>query len=416
VGRINLHEEGFALKSTYLIIGGGMTADAAARGIREVDPDGSITLISEETDPPYKRPPLSKDLWKGKSLDRIWSGTERRGVELHLGRTATALDLRAKRVVDDQGDDYHFEKLLLATGSRPRRLPFAGDRIIAFRTLADYRQLRDLAADKERFAVIGGGFIGSEIAAALALSGKQVTVLFPEPAIGSRLFPADLALSLNDLYRAHQVEVLTETTIAGVQETGDAATLHLVDQTTGQTRELTVDGIVAGIGTEPNVALAESAGLAVSGGIVVDEFLRTNHPDVYAAGDVAAFWQPALGLRRRVEHEDNAKTMGRYAGRAMAGEPAAYTHLPFFYSDLFDLGYEAVGEIDARMDTIADWTIPYQEGVIYYGRNGRVRGALLWNVWDQVDNARSLISDGAPLVPNALRHELPAPVSSAPVR
>jgi NADPH-dependent 2,4-dienoyl-CoA reductase/sulfur reductase-like enzyme len=183
-----------------------------------------------------------------------------------------------------------------------------------------------------------------------------------------------------------------------------------MDQTTGQSRELTVDGIVAGIGTEPNVALAESAGLAVSGGIVVDEFLRTNHPDVYAAGDVAAFWQPALGLRRRVEHEDNAKTMGRFAGRAMAGEPAAYTHLPFFYSDLFELGYEAVGEIDARMDTIADWTIPYQEGVISYGRNGRVRGLLLWNVWNQVDNARALISDGAALASNALREGLPEPV------
>jgi NADPH-dependent 2,4-dienoyl-CoA reductase/sulfur reductase-like enzyme len=394
----------------YLIIGGGMTADAAVRGIRDVDPDGSITLIGDESDPPYKRPPLSKDLWKGKSVDRIWSGTERRAVDLHLGRTVTSLDLRAKQAVDDHGDVYHFEKLLLATGSRPRQLPVASDRINYFRTLADYRQLRDLAADKERFAVIGGGFIGSEIAAALAMVGKQVTVIFPEPAIGSRLFPADLALSLNDLYRAHDVEILTETTVAGVQETGGKVTLRLVNQTTGQAREMTADGIVAGIGTEPNVELAESAGVAVSGGIVVDEYLRTNHPDVYAAGDVAAFWQAALGQRRRVEHEDNAKTMGRYAGRTMAGEPAAYAYLPFFYSDLFELGYEAVGEIDARMDTIAAWTIPYQEGVVYYGRNGHIRGVLLWNVWDQVDNARSLIIDGAALAPSALRQGLPEPV------
>jgi NADPH-dependent 2,4-dienoyl-CoA reductase/sulfur reductase-like enzyme len=396
------------LNSTYLIIGGGMTADAAVRGIRDVDPEGSITLISAEADPPYKRPPLSKDLWKGKPVDRIWSGTEQRGAEMHLGRTVTSLDVEAKRVTDDQGEVYQFEQLLLATGSRPRRMPFDNDRIIYFRTLADYRHLRDLAAAKERFAVIGGGFIGSEIAAALAMAGKQVTLIFPERAIGSRLFPADLAESLNDLYRTHGVEVLAETTVAGAWEIGDTIALSLGYQ--GQSRELTVDCVVAGIGTEPNVALAESAGLPVAGGIVVDEFLRTKHPDIYAAGDVAAFWQPALGVRRRVEHEDNAKTMGRYAGRAMAGKPAPYHYLPFFYSDLFELGYEAVGEIDARLDTVADWTIPYQEGVISYGRDGRTRGVLLWNVWDQVDNARSLIVDGAALAPAALRQRLPDPV------
>ena len=133
--------------------------------------------------------------------------------------------------------------------------------------------------------------------------------------------------------------------------------------------------------------------MAVDNGIVVDPFLRTSHPDVYAAGDVAVYWQSVLGQRRRVEHEDNATTMGRLAGRAMAGEPAPYEHLPFFYSDMFDLGYEAVGEIDARLEVVAEWEEPYRTGVLTYRGDGRVRGALLWNVWDQLDAARALIAD-----------------------
>jgi NADPH-dependent 2,4-dienoyl-CoA reductase/sulfur reductase-like enzyme len=158
-------------------------------------------------------------------------------------------------------------------------------------------------------------------------------------------------------------------------------------------RELEVDGIVAGIGARPNVDLAQTAGLAVNNGIVVDPYLRTSHPDVYAAGDVALYWQSIFRQRRRVEHEDNATTMGRHAGRAMAGEPAPYEHLPFFYSDMFDLGYEAVGEIDARLEVVAEWEEPFRTGVLTYRDDGRVRGALHWNVWDRLDAARALIAD-----------------------
>ncbi len=151
---------------------------------------------------------------------------------------------------------------------------------------------------------------------------------------------------------------------------------------------------MAGIGTQPDTGLALAAGLDVDNGIQLDTYLRTSHPDVFAAGDVAAFWQGALRTWRRVEHEDNAVTMGRHAGRAMAGETALYEHLPFFYSDLFDLGYEAVGELDPRLETVADWQEPYRTGVITYQREGRVRGMLLWNVWDQVEAARAIINAG----------------------
>src|SRR5215218_863512 len=174
---------------SYLIVGGGMTADAAVHGIREVDPDGTIGLISTEPDPPYKRPPLSKKLWRGKALDSVWLGTDQLGVDLHLGRTGRLLDLQHKRVVDDRGTEYGFEKLLLATGVTPRCLPVGGHWVTYYRTLKDYQHLRQEAERGQHFAVIGGGFIGSEIAAALAANDKGVVMILPEAGIGSRLVP-----------------------------------------------------------------------------------------------------------------------------------------------------------------------------------------------------------------------------------
>jgi 3-phenylpropionate/trans-cinnamate dioxygenase ferredoxin reductase subunit len=192
----------------YLVIGGGMTADAAVRGIREVDRTGSIGLIGRESHPPYNRPPLSKSLWQGKPLARIWRKTEMLEVSLHLGRLAQVLDPSQRRVCDDQGTVYTFDKLLLATGGIPRRFAFGGDDILYFRTLEDYQRLRALTDGKQRFAVIGGGFIGSEIAAALAMNGKNVVMGFPEDGIGARVFPHDLSQFLNQYYGEKGVEIL----------------------------------------------------------------------------------------------------------------------------------------------------------------------------------------------------------------
>jgi NADPH-dependent 2,4-dienoyl-CoA reductase/sulfur reductase-like enzyme len=382
----------------YLIVGGGMTADAAVNGIREGDPASSIALISAEQNAPYNRPPLSKGLWKGDAPDSIWRGTDKQNVTLHLGRKAQSLDAPKKTVTDDQGTVYTFEKLLLATGAMPRRLRFDDGSIIYYRTVEDYRNLRALTEQGRRFVVIGGGFIGWEIAAALAMNGKEVVILFPEEAIGDHVYPIDLARFLNDYYGQKGVNVVPRSTVIGLEKT-----LHGAKVKTRSQGEFLVDGIVAGIGVTPDVELAQSAGLKVDNGIVVDEFLRTSHPDVYAAGDVANFHNPALAKRLRVEHEDNANTMGREAGRAMAGKPSPYHHLPFFYSDLFDLGYEAVGELDPRLETVADWKEPLREGVVYYLRDARVRGVLLWNVWGKVDAARRLIADPGPFVATDLR-------------
>ncbi len=387
----------------YLIIGGGMAADAAAKGIRELDGSGSIAIVAAEPHPPYARPPLSKKLWQGKPFETIWRGTEELGVDLYGGRRAVGLDPAKKEVRDDRGETYGYGRLLLATGGTPRRLPFGGDDIIYFRTVDDYRRLRALADRGKRFAVIGGGFIGSEIAAALAMNGREVTMLFPEEAVCARVFPPDLAAYLNSFYREKGVELLAGETAADVRRDGERLTV-----TTAGGRSLTVDGVVAGLGIVPDVELALQAGLPVENGITTDELLRAGRPEIFAAGDAASFVNPVLGRRVRVEHEDNALAMGRQAGRNMAGAEEPYHHLPFFYSDLFELGYEAVGELDSRLETVTDWKVPYREGVVYFLRNGRVRGVLLWNVWEQVEAARRLMAEPGPFAAENLKGRLPA--------
>jgi NADPH-dependent 2,4-dienoyl-CoA reductase/sulfur reductase-like enzyme len=375
----------------YLIVGGGMTGDAATRGIRAVDTAGSIGLITAESHQPYNRPPLSKGLWKGQSVDKIWRKTETRNVEVTLGRKVMAIDAAQKRVVDDQGGEYSFDKLLIASGGTPRRLPFGGDSIIYFRSLDDYQRLRELTERSQRFAVIGGGFIGTEIAAALAMNNKNVVMLFPDDGIGARPFPAGLSGALTEYYRSKGVEMLPRETVVGLEMRGQTSVLR-----TKSGREVEADGVVAGIGIQPNTGLAEAAGLRVDNGVLVDEFLKTNIADIYAAGDVARFYNPALDTRLRVEHEDNANSMGRAAGQNMAGRATPYRHLPSFYSDLFELGYEAVGELDSRLAIVEDWQEPYRRGIVYYLRDGRVRGVLFWDVFGQVDRARALIAEPGP--------------------
>jgi 3-phenylpropionate/trans-cinnamate dioxygenase ferredoxin reductase component len=378
------------MRSTrYLIVGGGMTGAAAVKGIREHDPDGSIALVGAEPDPPYKRPPLTKKLWDGGDEAKIWLGTAALGADLTLGRRIVALDLDERRATDDEGREYAWEKLLLATGGTPRELRDA-DGVVYFRTLADYHRVRAQATEGARFVVIGGGFIGSEIAAALTGAGCRVTMLFPEPGIAARLLPESLSAFVSGYYRERGVEVLAGETVAAV----DAAGVH-----TGSGRVLEADGVIAGLGIVPETALARAAGLAVENGIVVDEYGRAGErDDVFAAGDVANFPSPVLGGTFRVEHEDHANTHGAVVGANMAGAEIPYDHLPFFYSDMFDLGYEAVGVVDSRLATIARWEEPNRTGIVaYVDEASRPRGFLLWNTWGKVDAARDLIRAGRPI-------------------
>lgn len=381
----------------YLIIGGGMTGAAAAEGIRELDKDGTITMLSAEHAPPYDRPPLSKKLWEGKkTLDQIVAPLPR-DVELHLGRRVVALDADRRQLTDDTGRVFTYGQLLLATGGTPRRLPFGGDAVNYYRTVDDYVALRDDVERGASFVVIGGGFIGSELAAALRSQGNEVAMVFPEDGITDRLFPPDMAADINEYYRNQGVEILNGESVNNIEQTDDGLVVI-----TGSGRRVAADRVVAGIGIKPSTGLAEAIGLAVDNGIVVDEYLRTERPDIFAAGDVANYPDAILGGRRRVEHADAARAMGRAAGRNMAGAAEPYRYLPMFYSDLFDLGYEAVGRLDSRMTLVEDWQDEYRRGVIYYLDGGRVRGVLLFDVWDKVDEARALIEAGEEVEPGSL--------------
>lgn len=378
----------------YVIVGGGVTADSAARGIRELDPSGSIAILGDEADPPYERPPLSKDLWRDPDGHLPFLGTdEATDAQVHTSARVTSLD-RHERTVQVDDDLYGYRALLLATGGRPRELNLGpSQEVIYFRTVGDYHRARALAG--RDVVVVGGGYVGTELAAGLALAGSSVTLLTPDGEIGARTYPPGVARRIRQEFEAHGVTVRAGTRARWLEHsTVGTVTVHAQ---TGETPvSLSADGVVLGLGIEPNAELAQAAGLPVSDGVVVDRYLRTVDPAIFAAGDVASYPDAILG-RRRVEHVDQARASGTAAGRAMAasltGAPLEpYTHTPFFYSDIFDLGYEAVGTLDAGATLVEDWAAPDETGVVYYTRDASLVGVLLWNVWDSTDAARALLS------------------------
>lgn len=385
--------------SKYLIVGGGMAADAAVRGIRQHDPEGKIRLVSQEAVPPYDRPPLSKSLWtKKKKVEQIWRGTDKLNVEFHLGREIVSLEPDQHRATDDQANTYIYEKLLLATGGSPIRLKEETGQVIYYRTLADYERLHLLADERDSFVVVGGGYIGAEVAAALSMAGKQVSIVFPEDGIAARLLPSAMSLQVNELYESKGVRVFPGHLVSGVEQRGGKMAV-----TTDRGLELEADAVVAGLGIRPNTALAEAAGLKVGGGILVDGSLRTSAPDIYAAGDVIRYFNPALNRAIRTEHEENANLSGQAAGAAMAGHEINYTHIPFAYSDLFELGFEMIGIIDPQLSVVGDWQDPYRTGIVYYYDLGRVVGVLLVNMWGRIDKARALLESESQPPPQDIR-------------
>ncbi len=372
-----------------------MTGDAACKGIREHDAEGSITLVGAEAHPPYKRPPLTKGLWSG--------GDEEKSGEAPTTSTSTcASGGQSSRSTRTRASQRTTRATRTATRSccsqRAAGRGICPEAPTGSSTTARSTTTGTSAASRgtvARFVVVGGGFIGSEIAAALASNGCRVTMVFPDPGICARLFPGELSVFVTDHYREKGVEVLAGETV----ESAENGTVR-----TGDGTELEADGVIAGLGIEPATDLAAAIGLPVEDGIVVDELGRAGgRGDVFAAGDVARFPLAALGHAGRVEHEDHANTHGRTVGANMAGAAQPYDHLPFFYSDLLDLGYEAVGDLDSRLRAITSWKEPNRKGVIAYVDDGnRPRGFLLWDVWGKVDAARDLIRAGEPVDEAAL--------------
>jgi NADPH-dependent 2,4-dienoyl-CoA reductase/sulfur reductase-like enzyme len=380
----------------YVIVGGGAVAASAVRGIREHDASGSVLVLSRENHAPYQRPPLSKDLWFGRSTrDQLPIHPETyyrdQGVELALRRDVVELDPDHREVWDERGEKYGYDHLLLATGGRPRLLNVEGDDqegVHYFRSFEDFLYLEQRIERIQHVLVVGGGFIGLELAAALRHVKKEVSLVFPHEYPLFRVLPRDLGVVVADYYRERGVETLSGEVVVSL----DTEAGILVARTRNG-NFINTQLVVVGAGIEPVTDLADAAGLEVGNGIEVDEFARTSDPHIWAAGDVAEYPDLALERRRRVEHWDHALHHGHAAGANMAGAARPYTHLPMFYSDFFDLGWEAVGDVDSGLDTHAVWKEEFREGVVFYLRDDTVRGALLWNTWGKVDWARELVRD-----------------------
>lgn len=380
----------------YLIVGGGMVADTASRGIREIDADGSIGILSDDVDEPYTRPALSKKLWTDDEFtwEKVPLGTaDDTGADIRLQTRATAIRPDAHEV-DADGETFSYGTLLVATGGKPVPLPVDdrtdGERVLSFRTAEDYRRLRSLAKDLDRIVVVGGGYIGSELAAALVQNDVDTVLVRTGAVLGDSMFPPALADRFEKLFRDAGVEIVAGSKVEGGQADADGVRLQLENGD-----EVRADAVVSGLGIEVATDLAEQAGLTVDDGIVVDAQLRASADDVFAAGDVASYPDRILG-RRRVEHVDNANEQGKAAGRNLAGAAEAYTHTPYYYSAVFGVRYEAVGTLDSSLDTVEDWT-DADHGVVYYLDDDRVVGVLLWNVEDARDAARAVLAEAETL-------------------
>ncbi|GAA2358858.1 NAD(P)/FAD-dependent oxidoreductase [Nonomuraea africana] len=376
--------------ATFVIVGAGLAGAKAAQTLREEGFTGEVVLIGAENERPYERPPLSKGYLQGKSeREKIfvqppyWYADQ--AIDLRLGTTVTGISLDAHEVTLDDGARQPYDKLLIATGASARTLPGAA---LTLRTVADSEALKAGFAAGGRVVIIGAGWIGLETAAAARLAGCEVTVVEPEPSPLHRVLGPELGEVFADLHRRHGVDLR----LGVAAEEVEAAAVRL-----GDGERLPADLVVAGIGAAPNVELAREAGLEVGDGIRTDAALRTSHPDVYAAGDVAESYHPLYGRRLRVEHWANALNGGPAAARSMLGLEVVYDRVPYFYTDQFELGMEFSGD-----------TLGYDEVVIrgeglefiaYWLREGRVIAGMNVNVWDVVDDIQQLIRSGSPLPP-----------------
>lgn len=374
----------------HVIIGGGVAADAAARAIREIDAEATIALISADAHGPVYRPALSKDLWHGEDPDpasQDLSTAEATGAQLFTATLVTELLPGSHSIVTAGGQRTRYGQALLATGASPRRLPDVHDPRVAYlRTVGDYRHLRERATDGARAVVVGGGYIGTEAAAALSTTAAQVTLAHSGRALLEQMFPASITEHLERVFAEHGITLVPGFRLAGV-ETDEELVLH-----SDSGEDLRADMALLGLGAELNTHLAARAGIDLErDAVVVDPRLRTSARDVFAAGDVALFDDPLLGPRH-VEHVDNAQASGRTAGRNMAGAEEDHTHTPLFFSDLFEDGYEAVGRLDTSLEMREVWNAERTAAVVHYLEDGVLEGVLLWNTWDSADAARALIA------------------------
>jgi 3-phenylpropionate/trans-cinnamate dioxygenase ferredoxin reductase component len=383
-------------EKTFLIVGASLAGAKAAETLRAEGFDGRIVLVGAEHDRPYERPPLSKEYLRGEAgREKVYVHDEgfyaEQDIELRLGRTAVSLNASADEVALDDGERLRYDRLLLATGAEPRRLPLPGaelDGVVYLRTVEDSDALRERLDRGGHVVVVGAGWIGAEVAASARQRGLDVTVLDPLSVPLERVLGTEMGAVYRDVHADQGVKLLMGTGVEGF-EGGDA--VQRVRTSDGRTRDC--DFVVVGVGVQPRSQLAAQAGLAVGDGILVDEHLQTSAPGVFAAGDVAGAEHPFYGERIRVEHWANALHQGPAAARNMLGRGEAFDSLPYFFSDQYDVGMEYTGFARHWDRVVIRGDLAAREFIAFWMVEDRVVAGMNVNVWDVVDPIQRLIRE-----------------------
>jgi 3-phenylpropionate/trans-cinnamate dioxygenase ferredoxin reductase subunit len=384
-----------------VIVGASLAGAKAAEGARASGFEGRVVLVGDEPQLPYERPPLSKGVLRGEAPetthvhDAGFYGAH--DIELWMGRTVEGLDPEARHVRLDGDERLGFTSAVVATGASPRRLDIPGSDLAGvhyLRSVGDSLQLGDAIRAAHRVAVIGAGWIGSEVAASARQMGAEVVLIDPAPTPLNRVLGDEIGKVFCRLHSDHGVQLQLGT---GVAELRGGGTVEQVVLRNGDVEA--ADVVVVGVGVNPRVELAVEAGLKVDNGIVVDEQLRSSAPGVYAAGDVAFAWHPHYGRYVRVEHWSNAINQGLAAGANAAGRSDRYTHLPYFFSDQYDLGLEYVGFNDPRDVVVVRGSLADREFISFWQRDGIVTAAMNVNVWEVADDLKAIVAGGRTLDP-----------------
>jgi 3-phenylpropionate/trans-cinnamate dioxygenase ferredoxin reductase subunit len=385
-------------KQTFIIVGASLAGAKAAEELRARGFDGRIEMIGSDPERPYERPPLTKDYLRGESdREQAYVHEEdfyaQNEISLLTDTTVTEIDPAMSRLTLDDGRELGYDRLLLATGAEPRRISVPGaelEGIHYLRTLADCDLLRDRLDRGGRVAVVGAGWIGSEFAASARQRGLEVTVIDPTELPNERIFGAEIGAFYRDVHAQHGIELELGEGVEAFDGDGDGdGTLARLRTSSG--RVIECDLAVVGIGVTPRVELAVNAGLETDNGILVDAKLQTSVPKVFAAGDVASAWHPFYGERIRVEHWSNALNQGPAAARAMLGEPVSYDHIPYFFSDQYEIGMEYSGYAPQWDEVVFRGERASGEFIAFWMRNGRVAAGMNVNVWDVNEQIRALI-------------------------
>jgi 3-phenylpropionate/trans-cinnamate dioxygenase ferredoxin reductase subunit len=384
-------------KQRFVIVGASLAGAKAAQELRDRGFDGEVVLIGADPERPYERPPLSKDYLRAESeREKVFVHPadyyEQHQIELITGRRATTLDVRSARLTLDDERAVAYDKLLLTTGAVPRRMSVPGselDGIHYLRTLADSEALSDALSSGARLAVVGAGWIGSEVAASARQKGVEVTLIDPLALPNERIFGQEIGSFYRDVHRAHGVELALGEGVEAFVGDGRVSGVR-----TSGGRTIECDLAVVGIGVIPSTDLAADAGLEMENGIVVDEKLQSSAPNVFAAGDVANAWHPVYGRRIRVEHWANALNQGPAAARAMLGEEVSYERIPYFFSDQYEVGMEYSGYATEWDEVVFRGDRDGGEFIAFWLKDGRVRAGMNVNVWDVNQHVQALIRAG----------------------